>query len=71
MDTDACIREYLEDVQEGDDGDSHGGIRVPDTVLEAAENAGVNVWALETDGVEIGVGGTGGGVEVGKGSLAA
>ena len=69
IDTDACIRTYLEDVRGGDDAGSYSGVRVPNTMLEAAENAGVNVWALEADGAEIGVGGTGRGVEVGRGSL--
>ena len=70
IDTNSCIREFYKDTKAGGDGDHYHG-HPPLTLLEfAAEEVGVDVGVLEALGVKLGgVGGEGGGVVVGKGSV--
>ena len=67
---DACIREFYGEIKEGADGDHCNG-HPPLTLLEfAAEEVGVDLGVIEALGVKLGgVGGEGGGVEAGIGSV--
>ena len=67
---DACIREFYDEIKGGADDDHCNG-HPPLTLLEfAAEEVGVDLGVIEALGVKLGgVGGEGGGVEAGIGSV--